>query len=140
MWHDYALEELIYPELARFPTLREKRLALQRATGARPSRRRTSRESLITWLFSVDLMLILSPWMRYFLFVAFPLLVMVLLVHLARILVTRGQVRGALQRLLLAQGICGCCGYDLTGNTSGVCPECGQPTDRAIAAAEAHTD
>ena len=23
------------------------------------------------------------------------------------------------------RGICGKCGYDLTGNTSGVCPECG---------------
>lgn len=24
-------------------------------------------------------------------------------------------------------GRCGCCGYDLTGNTSGRCPECGKP-------------
>jgi hypothetical protein len=25
----------------------------------------------------------------------------------------------------IRQGRCGRCGYDLTGNTSGVCPECG---------------
>lgn len=25
-------------------------------------------------------------------------------------------------------GVCASCGYDLTGNTSGVCPECGTPT------------
>jgi hypothetical protein len=23
------------------------------------------------------------------------------------------------------RGLCECCGYDLTGNVSGVCPECG---------------
>ncbi|HEX5243398.1 MAG TPA: hypothetical protein VFW23_09085 [Tepidisphaeraceae bacterium] len=27
-----------------------------------------------------------------------------------------------------APGMCVSCGYDLTGNTSGVCPECGTPT------------
>lgn len=25
------------------------------------------------------------------------------------------------------EGLCGRCGYDLTGNVSGVCPECGHP-------------
>jgi len=28
---------------------------------------------------------------------------------------------------LLRAGLCTNCGYDLTGNTSGVCPECGAP-------------
>ena len=32
-------------------------------------------------------------------------------------------------------GRCGRCGYDLTGNTSGVCPECGAPVPQK---AEAH--
>ena len=27
-----------------------------------------------------------------------------------------------------AKGLCLHCGYDLTGNVSGVCPECGAPT------------
>jgi hypothetical protein len=30
-----------------------------------------------------------------------------------------------LQRQRLAKGQCPHCGYDLTGNVSGVCPECG---------------
>ncbi|HEY3241816.1 MAG TPA: hypothetical protein VGM03_00565 [Phycisphaerae bacterium] len=36
-------------------------------------------------------------------------------------------------------GRCQRCGYDLAGNTSGRCPECGQTTRRVIAAEEAHT-
>jgi hypothetical protein len=34
-----------------------------------------------------------------------------------------------------ARGLCRDCGYDLTGNTSGVCPECGTPTTRGPALA-----
>lgn len=33
-------------------------------------------------------------------------------------------------------GCCRRCGYDLTGNRSGVCPECGTPTGTAAAVAE----
>jgi len=29
---------------------------------------------------------------------------------------------------------CTVCGYDLTGNTSGVCPECGTPTSAGVKA------
>jgi hypothetical protein len=29
-----------------------------------------------------------------------------------------------------AKGLCLACGYDLTGNTSGVCPECGPPANQ----------
>jgi len=29
------------------------------------------------------------------------------------------------RRRRLKSGLCGKCGYDLTGNVSGVCPECG---------------
>ena len=32
---------------------------------------------------------------------------------------------GLLWRVRLENGLCLKCGYDLTGNTSGVCPECG---------------
>ena len=31
-----------------------------------------------------------------------------------------------------AVGICACCGYDLRGNTSGICPECGTPIPEAM--------
>jgi hypothetical protein len=32
-----------------------------------------------------------------------------------------------LDRRVAVPGCCRCCGYDLTGNVSGVCPECGTP-------------
>lgn len=31
----------------------------------------------------------------------------------------------------LMRGCCAACGYDLRGNTSGVCPECGEPARQA---------
>jgi len=37
----------------------------------------------------------------------------------------RGAWRRWRRRLRLAAGYCSACGYDLTGNVSGVCPECG---------------
>lgn len=40
-----------------------------------------------------------------------------------------GAVRQRRQRSQIP-GICFNCGYALTGNTSGRCPECGQPVDR----------
>jgi hypothetical protein len=33
-------------------------------------------------------------------------------------------------------GYCGCCGYDLTGNVSGICPECGTAIPRSTADVE----
>jgi hypothetical protein len=37
-----------------------------------------------------------------------------------------GRSYGALRRRLRRPGTCPACGYDLTGNVSGVCPECGR--------------
>jgi hypothetical protein len=37
----------------------------------------------------------------------------------------RGPLR---RRLFRRRGLCEVCAYDLTGNISGVCPECGEPT------------
>jgi hypothetical protein len=31
------------------------------------------------------------------------------------------------------RGLCPVCSYDLTGNTSGICPECGTPVPKAAA-------
>jgi len=42
----------------------------------------------------------------------------------------------ARRRRARARRLCGTCGYDLTGNESGVCPECGQP----MGAEKADTD
>ncbi len=36
------------------------------------------------------------------------------------------------QRLLRQRGLCLTCGYDLTGNDSGACPECGRPTESTV--------
>lgn len=38
-------------------------------------------------------------------------------------------IRGWRDRRRLAEGQCLLCGYDLTGNVSGVCPECGRSVE-----------
>ena len=43
--------------------------------------------------------------------------------------ITLKKIRPKLRAELRAAGRCGGCGYDLTGNTSGVCPECGEPVE-----------
>ena len=50
----------------------------------------------------------------------FPCLLFVI-IPVARLLGIRGHGSFASDR------VCAVCGYDLTGNTSGVCPECGTP-------------
>lgn len=35
-----------------------------------------------------------------------------------------------LDRRIIQPGHCRKCGYDLTGNVSGVCPECGMPNEK----------
>ncbi len=35
--------------------------------------------------------------------------------------------KGREERDNAGRPLCGCCGYDLTGNISGICPECGTP-------------
>jgi predicted amidophosphoribosyltransferase len=35
------------------------------------------------------------------------------------------------KRFRLRHGLCVTCGYDLTANTSGICPECGMATSKA---------
>ena len=55
--------------------------------------------------------LLLSPWLLVALLAAYPM------VYLVRVI--RGRI---------PPGHCAKCSYNLTGNTSGVCPECGTPT------------
>jgi hypothetical protein len=54
----------------------------------------------------------LPLWIPFVLSVPYPALVFI-----------RGPLR---RRRRLRKGLCTKCGYDLTGNVSGVCPECGQ--------------
>ncbi len=42
------------------------------------------------------------------------------------LLVVRGSMRQRRQRRRLKRGLCVACGYDLTGNESGTCSECGR--------------
>jgi hypothetical protein len=39
----------------------------------------------------------------------------------------RAQLAADERRHRISLGKCAACSYDLTGNTSGVCPECGRP-------------
>ena len=59
-----------------------------------------------------------SPWPRVF--------VLVVVATLAMLWVLYGPYEAhLLRRERKAKGLCVACGYDLTGNVSGVCPECG---------------
>jgi uncharacterized membrane protein YcjF (UPF0283 family) len=44
--------------------------------------------------------------------------------------IARRRLQVRLLRLLADR--CAGCGYSLTGNTTGVCPECGKPTNAAV--------
>jgi hypothetical protein len=46
------------------------------------------------------------------------------------LLAARSLARTGRQKIRLRRGLCVKCGYNLVGNTSGVCPECGTPGTR----------
>jgi hypothetical protein len=50
------------------------------------------------------------------------------ILFLGALLMTTGCVLGLLRPVPRTPSACEKCGYDLTGNLSGVCPECGRPT------------
>ena len=49
-------------------------------------------------------------------------------------------VRRRLVQRRVAGGFCRACSYDLTGNTSGVCPECGMPVHRGVGILRTQTE
>lgn len=55
-------------------------------------------------------------WLPFVLFALYPTIAFI-----------RGPVRRYRRR---KRGLCLRCGYDLRGNTSGICPECGKPLNR----------
>lgn len=63
-----------------------------------------------------------SGWIDFVIFCA-PLVPFLIGALLSVLLL--GQIR--VWRRLMTVGVCRGCGYDLTGNVSGVCPECGTP-------------
>ena len=131
----FALALLLYrrlfPELGRFPTPEDRREALRKAAceagGAR-----------WFWIYVVLVTALLcclpdAPWqqvqaswiakLRIVSRVLLPLMMALFYIWTVR----RG-IRQSLRRQLVDQGIpiCLSCGYDLTGNVSGRCPECGE--------------
>ena len=60
---------------------------------------------------------LLTWWLAFILLSAYPVAAFV-----------RGPLRQWHRRRRREKGLCVECGYDLTANVSGVCPECGQPT------------
>ena len=68
---------------------------------------------------TVVVIVVTQVYTPYFLAVAVPLLIAWFTVI---------QRRNLLRAKRLAEGRCLGCGYDLTGNLSGVCPECGEPS------------
>ncbi len=48
------------------------------------------------------------------------------------LLFAAGVVSASLPNVHLTPGLCFKCSYNLTGNVSGVCPECGTPLQRAV--------
>lgn len=56
-------------------------------------------------------------------------LVLIAVVPAMGALLTHGMIAGPLRRISLRKPkVCSNCTYNLTGNVSGVCPECGKPT------------
>ena len=75
-------------------------------------------------VFAGPFYIIFSPPPRFFAIAGPPVI-------LAVSALTWGYIGGrivgarAARRAKLMQGLCSACGYNLTGNTSGICPECG---------------
>jgi hypothetical protein len=123
------------PELNRFPTFDDARRAYKRASWQLLLRRQwwltcvlffglfVIANYLTTWLLSTYMnrntvllwKLIVSGF-------AFPICIM------AIVWLLRRHFQHSLRKQLVDLGISICvqCGYDLTGNVSGVCPECGE--------------
>lgn len=133
----------LYPELKAFGTIEERKLALElcdaRGVG-------TTLLILLTYSLTVAWIWVHGQIIRPFLVskgvpraVVFVLAVVVLLAlcFIAMVPILRRErriVRSKLQRLLRLEGkaICAKCHYDLTGNTTGICPECGTPAPRPL--------
>jgi hypothetical protein len=65
--------------------------------------------------------------------VALPLWALAVVLGLIPVVsLLRWRVRSRVQQWRTIRGRCLSCGYNLTGNTTGICPECGTTIDRAF--------
>ncbi len=114
-----------FPEIDRFPSERDATLALERA-----GIYRFWAGTLAGLFFApvLPMMIIEALWSA-----PSPMLAILLQVSgaglgfLAVVVLCRRSIQRSLRQQLRARGeaVCLRCGYDLTGNVSGACPECG---------------
>lgn len=120
-WQRRRLPDRLYPELARFTTEKERQDALKQAYGS---------DSKVQWAAFLGVPLVVLP-VKHLLpwrLLQFPLVIVLAASWgFGTTWIGRRRVQRALRLRLLEHGvpICLTCGYDLTGNTSGRCPECG---------------
>jgi hypothetical protein len=112
-----------FPEIALIENARERKEVWGRALVA---------SGQLWWFFAG--MMMLAPMPAWLTFgtelgpLALPILISAAgFVFLAPFVVVRRRITRAIRIQLVQRGIPMCipCGYDLTGNTSGICPECG---------------
>ena len=140
MWLSDKINEWFYPELKRFPPGEVRKRALDKAM-------RLSRSDWRIYVMILGALAALvglgsaGPRVSRWLFshgVAEPvaaltpcfMIPLVLVLQFAVLLRFSRQRSGPLLRRMLTElgkPICTRCGYDLAGNTSGICPECGTP-------------
>jgi len=125
----------ILPELHLFPTLGEKATAVRRARNE--VRWDSSLSTLIIPLFVIVLVgvgyvLLIELFKALNVLTSVPLVLtsvpLFCVMSVGVRYVLRNKYRISLRKQLVEQGIpiCMACGYDFTGNSSGVCPECAQ--------------
>ena len=126
----------ICPELAIFPSYKEQKQAWKKAYNS----------SLKFWIILVvyipSLLMYIFAGRKIeqvlneyfgippFVCIAFFCVIFITAYVYFTILIPRHGIRMSLRKQLIESGIRVCmnCGYQLEGNTSGICPECGNPT------------
>lgn len=122
----------LFPELQRLPTRKARRRAMSVAMAAVSMRG-------LYWAAILGIVAV-SVWVQFSLrrfgipmawrgWVGQGVVVVTVLSCWMLILSFKKTIRRRLWRVLADHGIpcCTVCGYNLTGNVSGVCPECGEP-------------
>ena len=114
----------LFPELQRFPVGRPRREAMRRAQQDLYTRWRRCVLIAIGCIAGGGISAVLS--LPYYT-TAMLLAVFFFVLMLAYFWYFRDVIRRSLRRQLaeIVVQLCITCGYDLTGNESGVCPECG---------------
>ncbi len=120
-----SVYQFLLPELRSFPTDAARRTALEAATSTRNWHGAIALPAVVGMLVLVPvgaLLLSLGPSRLVW---TMPVLIPVCACT-AGALAYRARVRRSLRDMLAKSALCCKCGYNLTGNVSGGCPECGK--------------